>query len=66
MSEALLTYTVLFDGQEEDGIAARANVQSEESEVDVVADDMTLQVVPEHMVCEALERRKRHGVIGYS
>ena len=66
MAEALLVYTILFAGQEEDGVEARANVQSEELEVDVVADDITLQVSPEHMVCEALERRKRHGVIGYS
>ena len=63
---ASLIYLTLFEGAEEDFVEARANVQPDTRSVDVIPDVSTIYVGYEHVVREALERRRRHGVIGYS
>ena len=61
-----VVYQVLQAGQEEDYIEARVSVTAEPLGVDVLLDDISRMVNMEFAVAEALERRKRHGVIGYT
>ena len=63
---ASLIYLTLFKGTEEDFVEARANVQPDVRSTDVIPDVSTIYLANEHVVREAIERRKRHGVIGYT
>lgn len=65
MSSSLDYYTLLADWWE-DHIEARANVAYEAQTVEVLPDTMSVSIYDEPVQREALERRKRHGVIGYS
>jgi hypothetical protein len=63
---AATVFQLLWARQEEDFLEARANVQPETLTADVLLDDMPINLYDEPLTAEALERRKRHGVIGYS